>query len=610
MTTLATLCVILTVDPTRMSAQASLAAEDMIDEIPVTIAGVRESFTVVRDAFRKEQWYYVPDRPRLFERTLAGGPVEPDFTLIRYQFNDPENPEKPLEGGLLQFAFTLSLPAEAVPQLKAAISETKQVPAEKIRLAALPFDSTTVHLYVPESGQLIASTPQGPGIAATFATQKVVYSVPLTRIGSDVFAELTTGNTGLAVGVEFNYNGLTPPAGFTLSVDWEQAYQHYSKDEQFRAKAGMMGYFGAKFEADRTKILDELTRNKVIEIDIIEGSNFKSEDAAKYIDAILNRINKELLEEMVVPDSIEPAKAADASGAGKGFLDKLKGAFGGSAGYSVALKNQREVKRGRERITFKTRELQTRRTVAGGFVGIGRYPEDVRNRLVTIVPPGPWKSAFFLLPNVGDAQQIGIRQVDLQIRLKHRARTHLTQAVRWTPDGGWTGREGKARSTLAFGLLDLRREDPRLEAVSFESVAQITVRNDVLSITQELPLDDEAAIVTPLALAKVVSVDGSMLDWKALSEDSDLAFVSVKLKAGSRSFANQLKPRIVDGQTLPPESLFWLVPRGVGVSADIRFTRDDGSEIAWKHNGKNLATDHEEAGDLIVNLLNADWRSP
>ena len=158
--------------PHLAHAQASLAAEDMIDEVPVTIAGVKESFTLIRDAHRAEQWYYVPDRPRLFERSLAGGPVEPDFALLRYQFDDPGNAEKLFEGGLMQFALSLSLPAEAIPQLKKAIAATKTVPAEKIRLAALPFEAATVHLYVPQSGDLVASTPQGPGIAPTFATSE------------------------------------------------------------------------------------------------------------------------------------------------------------------------------------------------------------------------------------------------------------------------------------------------------------------------------------------------------------------------------------------------------------------------------------------------------
>lgn len=603
-----TLALAMAFAPTQADAQASLAAEDMLDEVPVTVGGVPESFTLIRDAIRPEQWYYAPDRPRLFERSLAGGPIEPDFTLIRYQFKDPTNPEKPLEGGLMQFALTLALPAEAIPQLKHAIAAATKMPVEKVRLGALPFESAAVSLYLPESGELIPSKPQGPRIAPTFATQKVAFSMALTRIGSDVFAELVNGNTGLALGVEFTYNGLTPAAGFAISVDWDQAYRHYSKDEQFRAKAGVLGTLGAKASVDRVSVYDSLTTNKVIQIEIIEGANFKAEDAAKYVDEIVARINKELLEQLTPPTAVDPAKAQDASGAGKAFLDNMKGTFAGSFGYSVAMKKQTQVKRGRERIEFNTRAHATRKTIAGGFMGIGRYPEAVRTRLVTVVPPGPWKSALFQLPEVGDQKEIGIRQVDLQVRLKHRGQTHETQAVRWTTDGGWMGPEGKTRRILAFGLLGLKQTDPDLKDVSFECVAQITVKNDVLKVIQELPMDDEGFVNTPLSLVKVVRVAGLGLEWKGLAEGGDLLMVSVGLEAGNRSFTGVLTPQHVDGQLTPPAPLYWLVPRGDAVKADIRFVRADGAEVPWKNNGANLAPGQEQSTELFINLL-PDWRS-
>ena len=578
----------------------------MIDEVPVSIGGVRESFTLIRDARLPEQWYYVPDRPRLFERSLGGGPVEPDFALIRYQFSDPGSAEKLLEGGLMQFALTMSLPAEAIPQLKKAIAAKKSVPAEKIRLAALPFEEASVHLYVPESGELVASKPQGPGIAPTFATQKVAFSVPLTRIGSDVFDTLVNGNTGLAVAVEFSYKGLTPRAGFTITVDWDRAYQHYSKDSQLRAESAVIGAFGLKAKVDRSAVINKLTSSKVLQVEVIAGAPSRPK-SRRVNGPDAERINKELIAELTPPKVVEPATAKDATVGG--YVDNLVGKFTGSAGYSVTVKKESDVKKGKERIEFNSREIVTRKTVAGGFVGVGRYPQEVRQRLVTVVPPGPWKSAFFMLPNVGDDQKAGIRQVDLQIRLKHRGQSHQTQAVSWTPEGGWIGRDGKPRKILAFGLLDLRQADPKLEGVTFESIGQITVRNDVLQVREELPFADEAPLATPLALAKVVRVDGSLLDWKGVNDGSDLLMVSVVLKSGNRSFSGDLRPRNIDGQWGPPEPLAWIVSRGEPVTADIRFVRSDGTEVPWKRNGTNLAANQEQSGELPVRLL-PDWRKP
>src|SRR5262249_19753901 len=161
---------------------------------------------------------------------------------------------------------------------------------------------------------------------------------------------------------------------------------------------------------------------------------------------------------------------------------------------SVAIKERSQVKQTKETISFRSRKLQERKTVASGFVGIGSYPEEMRKHLVHVVPPGPWKSAFFVLPNVGDAADIGISQVDLEIRLKKQDVTRATQVAVWKPPPaagapGWTGVGGTGqRSLLAFGLMDLYAQDPTLSGVKFETATQITLKNDVLRVNQSLPV--------------------------------------------------------------------------------------------------------------------------
>src|SRR5207253_9172288 len=111
------LAIALLICPRVARAQASLAAEDIIDEVAVKLGNLTERFTVIRDAIHQDQWYYAPDQPRLAEHVGANGQREPEFTLVRYQFKDPANPEALAEGGFLQFAITLALPPEALPQL-------------------------------------------------------------------------------------------------------------------------------------------------------------------------------------------------------------------------------------------------------------------------------------------------------------------------------------------------------------------------------------------------------------------------------------------------------------------------------------------------------------
>jgi hypothetical protein len=85
-------------------SQASLASEDIINSLKVG----DESFTVVRDAVQRDQWYFIPDRPRLFEKK-TGNVTTPEFALLKYQFKDPANAANLLEGGVLQFSASLDL---------------------------------------------------------------------------------------------------------------------------------------------------------------------------------------------------------------------------------------------------------------------------------------------------------------------------------------------------------------------------------------------------------------------------------------------------------------------------------------------------------------------
>lgn len=599
--TVATFCL-----PAVALAHPSLAAEDIIDEVPVKIGNFVDKFTVVRDAIQKDQWYYIPDQPRIVERMMSSGQREPEFMLVRFQFKDPTNPEALAEGGFLQFAMTLGLPADALPQLRAAIAQRTGADPNTIRLAAMPFKSAVANLYMPKSGLLVASEPVGPGIAPTFATQKMAYSIALTKIGSDVYDTLANGTTGLAAGIEFTYDGLTPPVGFTVEVDWDQAYNYYSKDEKLRAELSVASYFGGKASVDRNKMLDALKENKVLRVVEIDNP----ENGVKYLEQVLGRINKELLENTAPPANITEASVTEPTHE-KSFLEKLKGKFFGTAGYAVAIKKRTQVRTGKETVSFQSRKLQERKTIASGFVGIGSYPEEVRKRLVAIVPPGPWKSAYFMLPNVGDAQEIGIAQVDLQLRLKKGDVTHSTQVAVWKPATGWRGIQGGVdpRSLIVFGLMDLYQQDPNLSNVRFETTTQVTLKNEVLKLSDSIAVDDQHAIVTPMSAVKVIRLDTSSLSFAGLVPDSKLVSATVSLKAGDRSFTTLIKPRLLDNKLAPPAPINWIVPRNVSsIVANVTFRLSDGSTVSWSENGRNLASGQENAADQFIELIDANWK--
>ncbi len=573
----------------QVSSTASLAAENRIDDIVVKVNGVEESYTVVRDAQNELQWYTIPGSVNAYTRTI-NGVTEPDFALIRYQFKDPDNAQAMLEGGLLQFAATTAISPEAQTQLKAAI--TAKVGKNKaIRISPIPFNEANVNIYSPGSGKLIAGAAQGAGIAPLHG-KKMVFSIPMTKVGADVYEELVNGNTGIPVVIDYSFNGLTPPAGFRVEVDWDQTYKHYSKDQKFAAKASYMGLVGGSTNIDKQKIRETLLKEKCINVLVTEGESYSKEDIDKYLEPILSRINKEIMAEFAPPEKVIPAKSRGTSASGKYF----------SAAYSSSIKDISQVKKGTEIIDFTVRKHQVRKSVVSGFIGIGRYSKEIKERLVSIVPLGPWQSAFFLLPNVGGSSELGITQVDLEIGLSDNEQVRQSQVVVWTPDGGWKDRNGKLRTVLSFALMGLTASGFDVTKAKFKTKAQITLKREVLTVNQTMSVfDGETAIRTPLTAVDVVAVDGSLLSWNRIDNVSNLAAVNVKLQSGDRVFSGRLKPWRIDGNWTEPSPFYWLIPKGEQpVTASINYLYNNGKRKNWVDNGKDLL---KELSSLEVTLL-------
>jgi hypothetical protein len=243
-------------------------------------------------------------------------------------------------------------------------------------------------------------------------------------------------------------------------------------------------------------------------------------------------------------------------------------------------------------------------SIAGGFVGLGRYSKEIKDRLVTIVPQGKWESAFFILPSVSDDDNIGIGQVDLQVGLKSKNKSYNTQVVVWNKEKGWVDKDGRQRSVMVFPLMEFAKDDQELKSIRFDVTANITVGKEVLQVNQELKtINGESAVSTPLALVDVISVQPDMLSFRTLNPASTLDFASITLTDGTRRFSKNLRPFSQGGTPVQPKPIYWLIAKNVGspsaVKADIVFNLSDGSTVKWKQNQKNLY-DPEIGLDILL----------
>ena len=202
--------------------------------------------------------------------------------------------------------------------------------------------SAKVRLYTPGAqGVFVSTPPDGNGSAPIFTTQDMAFAVDLTKIGTSLYKELLEGNAGLKLQVDYTYGGLTPPAGFTVNVDYKQARQYYANNTIFQAQASYFGLWGASYKSESTEIRDKLEQSGALIIDVVEGSGFKKEDIDKYLQPIIKRINDQVLLTMAPPEQIDAPKA-DPSG---------KGGFFGSASYSTSTKEVNQLKQYKMRIS-------------------------------------------------------------------------------------------------------------------------------------------------------------------------------------------------------------------------------------------------------------------
>ncbi|OQW75685.1 MAG: hypothetical protein BVN35_08565, partial [Proteobacteria bacterium ST_bin11] len=274
-------------------AQASLAAENSVDAVTVDVntpdgSVEQQTFTLVRDSHNSDQWYYFPNQPRLSEQVINGKRT-PELTFIRY--TSSTNDGQLNSAGLLTFAITLGAAPDALDAMKKRLADHLQKVGKALgaaRLSPIPLNSASASVYSPSTGNLLADggansvvVPDTAG--PTNASSKVVFALMLTDVGSDIYDKLLNGTGGIPIWVRYKFNGLTPPAGFKVTANWDRAYEHYSKDEKFRARASYYGLFSANYASDRQYIRDELLKSGDIVVDAITGGDFKQETLDTYL---------------------------------------------------------------------------------------------------------------------------------------------------------------------------------------------------------------------------------------------------------------------------------------------------------------------------------------
>ncbi len=603
---LITLCLLL-VSVSGVFAQASLADGDQFD-VTIKVEGHQENVTVVRDAIRPEQWYYVPNKPRLVEKKEGKNAV-PVFSLVKYQAKDPANPENLLEGGVLQAAVSLALPDDALAQLRKEIAKFTEIEEKKVLLSPLSMSNAKIAVYGP-GGEIMGEAPIAPDIGPSFANQAIPLQINLTRLGADFSDALVKTGGGIFITYVFDYNGLTPKCGFKITVDWDQTYKHFSTNTKAKASYGAF-FWGGNAQADISTVRDELMTSKCVNVESIAGEAFKPEDIDKYLMPILESINKEIFN-IEAPAKVEPAKAADPA------LPSRRWGFSGAVSFS--LKSVKDVKKGKTSYSMNRQFIVPRQTIAGGFIGIGGYSKEIQEKLIVQMPHGNWASAWYSLPDVGSAESVGVTEVSITVKVLDEAGKAVAkvpqQNAKWTVSAGaWKDAKGNERNSLMFALAELFSKTKDTSKLSYEQKIDVTQKtgnktSKTTFVSKQPIFDGEAAVSTPMSNIECVEVNGSLLAWYGdeyaapaptdyVGKPSDLTNVAITLKTAkpSKSYTGTITSK-------NPE-LYLLLDRGDADEAP----KTTGNIVFNSKKNKKTVTYKdlfEEAGDSIF-LVDLDY---
>lgn len=587
------------------TAQVSLGAGDQTDVV-VKIDGENETFTVLRDYKKTEQFYYVPNKPQLATRG-NGSKKRPVFHLLKYQTKNPETNDL-VQGGILQFAVRLAPGADVVNQIRTSVASQFKIDEKTVKLAPLPFKSAEVTIY-DLKGELLTTEFQKPGIAPSFANNEIPFQVQLTDLSADVYDALTRGGGGIPVYITYSFDQISPETGFKVTVDWDQTFSHFSKDERTKTAYTRWYYYrtwwggwrasgtAGQRETQEQTLSEVLQENSSIKVESVAGKNFTQEEITKYMDPIIERVSKELVEKMVPPEKIEPAAAKEPQNANS---------WAGNSTY--AMKNISKVKKGKEVIEFKRRELFESKSTYGTLLGIGEYDKNIQEQLITIKPAGNWDYAYFTVPAVGDSESLAIRSIDLQVIPRYYDKSGklqqipgtMAQLATWKPDNGYfADRKGNEITNILFPLQAiteyLSKQQIPMASCTYEVNLKVTQSNSIMNFkSYEEFICGGVPVSTPMARIEGVEIDCDTGLTFSDSKSDKTALAAVNLKISS-DLPKKTYNLTIKGSSENKSPVFLVEKEDEGtknkITAMVNFVLFGGKKISWKNNGRNLQDD-------------------
>lgn len=612
------LFLVILVLPAAKAQAPSLAANDQY-MVTVETENGDETFAIIRDGRFREHFYYLPIRPVVASKTVKGK-REPIFNLLTYQTNEGQ------EGGILQMSMVMGVSKKAQDELLKKVTRKflPEDPTKMIKLSPMPIKKAEIALYDLGGDLLDQAAPKG-GIAPIFGTQHYPFMLRLTKLGSDVMAELTRKNGGLPVLITYTFSGMTPKVGFEVEVDWDACYQHFSTDTN-AAISGAKNAVSGGLGLDISTLREEFETKGLIKIQSLGDETVTTERLDELMSPVLNLITQELFEQIHAPQSITPAEAQKLKEEGakspeaeavqaisEAALKATKRFFNVKAQVNFALKDAKIVKKGKFTYKFDRQTILDRTSCFGGLLGIGDYPEDVQKKCITVMPPGRWESAIFSLPEAGDAETLGFKNIVITVtpemagkeKGKWEQVTGLKiQTATFNRNNSGVWQEGKNnKEILNFffplkAIYDAKDFKPENYRFKVETKVNPMVGSSVVSTVYRPMFDGQIALAEPGDLYDLLLIDGCCLDFG--SDEGQVLKVIGQVQSGkSKNNISLTQDKYSNVFLIPKDEKNVLIPT-------MKFAHKKGIYGEWKNCRTNL---RELEPSLQIMLFQYDWLS-
>jgi len=293
---------------------------------------------IYRDHADPNQFYYVPERPR-----LAMNEGVPEFIFLKYARDITDNPnfspeqKQALGGGLLAFTVDLSVDESILEEIKSELSEYSGGGA--IALSPIMFEDGQVRLTVIKQGgeegedevagagaMKIFEETWGATKPSLYGNNRATFGVALSQEGATLMeAALKRGISFVGVVYDLQFLGMRPAFNVKVTADYHRIYNHFEAElgVQAQIKAVTLGAdigVGLQWLEDQGAIKVEVTR-----FTDDEDLKRQAEEAVKWAKA---KIAEDLFQSSLQPPSFMTRSRTDP-------LSALLNAFGSGLGGAV-----------------------------------------------------------------------------------------------------------------------------------------------------------------------------------------------------------------------------------------------------------------------------------